>query len=264
MQARAISTASKHISRSVPIGRNERGDTVYTVENAQKFYTLDFAAGTLSESAKRPSYESWAKGETDNLPVGRLPEGVSFRTDIEYTDASIPAPYTPFVARAYATVDGKEYFLGEGITVTDAVRTHDFVFFNARRYTGWKGRTNPNSELYRIDLQHYDVPNEAPVKRIDTMEHLKDFGSMRLLGYNAKDGQLYLKCQQGSKQYSGEGGAMEASAYNDGYYAMNVQTGALRLLRRFVYTDGEILTPDGRIYGIFNWKGSVERLYTPH
>ena len=250
----------KYVARSVPIGKNERGDTVCTVQNSQKFYTLDFATGKLTENEQRPSYERWAKGETNNLPVGRLPEGVSFRTEIEYTDDSIPAPYTPFVARAYVTVDGKEYFLGEGITVTDAVWAHDFVFFNARRYTGWKGWTNPNYELYRIDIEPYNPPKEVSPERIDTMEHLKDFGSMRLLGYNAKDGQLYLKCQQGSKQYSGEGGAAEVSAYNDGYYTMNVHTCALRLLRRFVYTDGDILTPGGQIYGIFNWKNTVERL----
>ena len=250
----------KFITRSVPIGKDELGYTVYTVENSQKFYTLDFATGKLIESEQRPSYERWAKGETNNLPVGRLPEGVSFRTEIEYTDDSIPAPYTPFVARAYVTVDGKEYFLGEGITVTDAVWAHDFVFFNAKRYTGWKGWTNPNYELYRIDIEPYNPPKEVSPERIDTMDHLKDFGSMKLLGYNAKDGQLYLKCQQGSKQYSGEGGVMEASAYNDGYYTMNVHDCALRPLHRFVYTDGDILTPNGQIYGIFDWKNTVERL----
>ena len=42
---------------------------------------------------------------------------------------------------------------------------------------------------------------------------------------------------------------------------LNPATGKLKLLRRFVYTDGDILTPDGHIYGIFDWKNAVELLY---
>ena len=50
------------------------------------------------------------------------------------------------------------------------------------------------------------------------------------------------------------------SGNNDGYYTMNVHDCALRPLHRFVYTDGDILTPNGQIYGIFDWKNTVERL----
>jgi len=80
---------------------------------------------------------------------------------------------------------------------------------------------------------------------------------MKLLG--CVDGALCLKCQQGAEQ--GFNTEMEASAYNDGYFAMDLATGKLKLLRRFVYTDGDILTPGGQIYGIFDWKGTVEKLY---
>lgn len=239
----------KFISRDVPIGVNEYGDTVYTVENSQKFYTLDFATGKLTESEQRASYDSWAHGKTANLPVGFLPDGVSFRTEAEYTNNS-PAPYTAFIAHGYVTADGKDYLIGEGIFVTNAVRMGDYVFCNAKRYTNWKGNTNPNSELYRIDC------STGTVERLDT--GYENWGSMKLLG--CAGGKLYLKCQQGSAVYVGTGGEMEASAYNDGYYAMDPATGKLTLLRRFVYTDGDIVTPDGQIYGIFNWKNSVERI----
>lgn len=249
--------------RNVQIGVTEQGDAVYTTKTAQKFYALDFATGELRESEERASYESWANGETDGLPAGCLPEGVTIRTDVEYTESPyvIPAPYTPFIARGYVTVDGTEYPIGEGgdadeggcgVTITDAVRAGGYVFCNARRYTGWKYWTNPNYELYRIDIA------KGTVERLDTK--YENYASMKLLGC-AADGMLVVKCQQGSKQYDGEGGVMEASAYNDGYYAMDLATGKLKLLRRFVYTDDDILTPDGHIYGIFDWKGTVEKLY---
>lgn len=245
----------KNIAHDVPTGeKTEQGDPYYTVENSQKFYTLNFATGQLTESEKRPSYDSWANGETSSLPVGYLPENLSIRNEREYTKSfeEIPAPYTPFVARGYVRDSGKEYFIGEGICVTNAVRMGDYIFCNARRYTGWKGWTNPNEELYRIDLAN------GAVERIDTK--YENWGSMKIIGCDAY-GKLYLKCQQGSKQYTGEGGVMEASAYNDGYYRMDdLANGTPRLLRRFVYTDGDIVTPDGQIYGIFNWKNSIERI----
>lgn len=241
----------RYVSHSVPIGENENGDTVYTVQNMKHFYTLDFASGKLSAGVARPSYDAWAKGASHNLPVGHLPEGVSFRTDTTYLDESIPAPYTPFTTRAYVTVDGTDYLIGENITVTNVVRTPGFVFCNAQRYTGWKGWTNPNAELYRINLA------EGLVERLD--QNYEDYGSMKLLG--CVNHLLYLKCQMGSSIYDGEGGTWEASPYHDGYYTMNPSTGELRLLRRFVYTDGDILSYDGHIYGIVDWKSSVERLY---
>ena len=244
----------KNIGHSVPIGVHEYGDaayTVYTVENSQAFCTLDFATGKLTESEKRSSFDSWANGETDSLPVGQVPQGVTFRTELEYTNDA-PPPYTTFIARGYVRVDGKEYLIGEGICVTNAVRAGDYVFCNARRYTGWKGWTNPNKELYRIDT------TKGTVERLDT--GYENWRSMKLLGC-AADGRLYLKCQQGSELYAGDGGVMEASACNDGYYAMEPATGEVCLLRRFVYTDGDILTPEGHVYGIFDWKNSIELLF---
>ena len=252
----------KNMMRNVPIGKNELGDTVYTVENTQKFYTLDYATGKVTESAQRPSYEEWAAGRTDNLPVGQLPEGVSIRNEVQYTDESIPAPYTPFTACGFVTVDGKEYRIGENLHITNVVRTQDFVFCSAKRYTGWKHWTSPNYELYSINLQGGRTAGLKPgdVTRIDNQEVYSDYNSMKLLGYNRENGQLYLKCQQGSNQDWGEGGEMQVSAYNDGYYTMNTWTGAMRLVRRYIYTDQDVLTPDGTIYGIIDWKDSVERL----
>lgn len=266
----------KYSSHSVAIGENERGDTVYTTENAQKYYTLDFATGQLTESEQRASYDDWAHSKVD-MPIGVLPEGVTVRNERAYTRDDIPAPYTPFVAHATVTVDGREYAIGEGsgdVIVTRAVRVGDYVFCNAKRFTGWKGFTNPNEELYRIDVtaymdaegNTYRKSSAEAVERMDTWDIYRDYGSMKLIGVSIHNDTprgypLVVKCQQGSAQYAGEGGVMEASAYNDGYYAMNPVTGQLELLRRFVYTDGDILTPDGHIYGIFDWKNTVEKLY---
>ena len=242
----------KNISQEVPIGVGENGETIYTTKDSRKFYTLHFATGRLSESEQRASYDVWADGGTQYLPVGYLPEDISIRNEREYTDDSIPAPYTPFVAHGYVRVSGKDYFIGDGVCVTNAVRMGDYVFCNARRYTGWKGWTNPNEELYRIELA------TGVVERIDTK--YENWGSMKILGCDAY-GRLYLKCQQGSAVTGGEGGVMEASAYNDGYYCMDdLEHCTARLLRRFVYTDGDIVTPDGHIYGIFDWKNTVERM----
>lgn len=239
-----------YVSHSVPIGVSETGGTVYTVENSREYRTLDFADGTVSAGGQRPAFDSRARGDMPS--IGYDSPDVSFRTDIDYVGGDIPAPYTPFTARAYVTVDGREYLLGEGVRVTGAVRAGEYVFCNAQRYTGWKGWTNQNEELYRIYL------GDGVVERIDTK--YENWGSMKILGCDAS-GKLYLKCQQGSAVYGGEGGVMEASAYNDGYYRMDdLANGTPWLLRRFVYTDGDILTPDGHIYGIFDWKNTVERL----
>ncbi|MCR5826784.1 MAG: hypothetical protein K6G54_09480, partial [Oscillospiraceae bacterium] len=208
----------RSIFHNVPIGVDEDGDVTYTVEDSSAFCKLDFATGEVTESEKRPSFDAWMNGEGGSVQtVGRLPEGVTIRKELEYTESPdvIPSPYTPFVARGYVTVDGTEYLIDEGIAVTDAARAGGYVFCNARRYTGWKGWTNPNEELYRIDAA------KGTVERLDTQ--YENYGSMKLLGC-AADGKLYLKCQQGSSEYGGEGGVMEASAYNDGYYKMDAAT----------------------------------------
>ncbi len=97
------------------------------------------------------------------------------------------------------------------------------------------------------------------MERLDNQAIYSDYGSMKLLGIAG--GRIYLKCQQGSHLYSGTGGVMEVSAYNDGYFTLDPQSGRLTLLRRFVYTDEDILTPNGAIYGCFDWKNTVERLH---
>ncbi len=149
-------------------------------------------------------------------------------------------------------VDDKEYLIGEGIAIEDAISAGNYVFVNALRYSGVKHYLHGSYELYRIDTA------KGTVERLDT--NYKDYASMKLLGTD-KVGTLYVKCQQGENRFTGFGSVMEASAYNDGYYTLNPDTGELKLLSRFVYTDGEILTPDGHIYGIFNWKNSIEKLY---
>jgi hypothetical protein len=246
----------KNISKSVPIREkidaNGEKQTVYTVKNADEYYFFDYLSGKLTESEKRESYTAYENGDSSYLPVGHLSKDLKIRTDIEYTRDDIPAPYTPFIAKGYVSVDGKEYYIGEGIAIEDAFHAGDYVFVNARRYTGYRMRVSGNYELYRIDT------SKDTVERLDTQ--YAHYASMKLLGTD-KNGTLYIKCQQGSDSCRGEGGTMEASAYNDGYYIMNPNSGSLRLCRRFVYTDGDILTPDGHIYGIFNWKDRIEKLY---
>ena len=231
---------------------NESGAYIEKHISNDEYYFFDYLSGKLSKSEKRESYEAYENGDSGYLPVGHLPKDLNIRTDIEYTRDDVPAPYTPFIAKGYVSVNGKEYFIGEGIAIKDAFHAGNYVFVNAHRYTGWKMNICKNYELYRID------PNAGTVTRLDT--GYKDYASMKLLGTD-KNGTLYVKCQQGSDSCEGEGGTMEASAYNDGYYIMNPGSGSLKLCRRFVYTDDDILTPDGHIYGIFNWKGAIEKLY---
>lgn len=246
----------KDICKQVVIGEKtyDDGETteVYTTKDSEEFYTFDYATSKLTKSDKHESYETFISGDTSYLPVGHLASNIKLRTDREYTRDDIPAPYTPFVAKGYVSAYGKEYLIGEGIAIEDAVCAGDYVFVNARRYTGFKHFLCGNYELYRIDTA------KGTVERLDT--NYKDYASMKLLGTD-NAGTLYVKCQQGSNSCQGDGGIMEASAYNDGYYTLNPDTGELKLLSRFVYTDGEILTPDGHIYGIFNWKNSIEKLY---
>ncbi|MCR4601566.1 MAG: hypothetical protein K5767_07575 [Clostridia bacterium] len=241
----------RDVSKSVVIGEHD-GSDVYSTKAWVEFCKLDFATGTLTESEERGSYESYRVGDTNYLPVGRLDDDISLITDITYTDEQIPAPYTPFTSRGYARIGDTDYLMDEGVITEDAIRAGEYVFVNARRYTGWKGFVCGNYELYRLNTA------TGVVDRMDT--NYKDYASMKLLGTDA-GGRLYVKCQQGVGEMGMEGGLMNASAYNDGYYIMDPDTGALTLLRRFVYTDGDILTPDGHIYGIFDWKNSVEKLY---
>lgn len=235
------------IYESVPI---EGAENSFTVRDRTEFFRLSFTGVGLGSAqyiwdgeADPAAYEAWSKGQR---PLGE--EGLEVVNTITYTDESIPAPYTPFVAAASVVLDGKQIDIGEGIVITKALRGADgAAYVNALRYTGWKGETYPNYELYRAAA-------DGTVTRLD--ERFSDYASMKLIG--AAGGSLYLKCQTGAKLPDR---VMQISAYNDGFFTYDPATGALTRLTRYLYTDSEIVSPDGHIYGVINWKNALERVF---
>lgn len=173
--------------------------------------------------------------------------GVETYHFIVYTDSSIPAPYTPRQDYAYVKQDGKWIFVGENAMISNAVKgANGELYVTLNFFTGWKGSYIPAEQLYCVGT-------DGTVQKI--IDRYPDYGSMKILGQAG--GKVYLKCEW-FKDYSPATYAYKISPYNDGYFTFDGKT--LTKVAPYVYTDADFVTPDGRIYGLIDWKDEVRRI----
>lgn len=142
--------------------------------------------------------------------------------------------------------------------ITNALRLPDgTVCYNLRYSTGWRRSLGWNEELYVLRA------GSGTPQLVNS--RYPDYGVMDIIGQ--ANGKLYLKCEMGIPGEEGltlwnTDGRNVISPYNDGYFTLEVTSGGVELTRiaRYLYTDGDFVTPGGAVYGLINWRDEVRKI----
>ncbi len=186
------------------------------------------------------------------FPVEKLLGGKALNLGV-YTDVEIPAPYTPDERYAFVRQGGKFIRIAPEKTnayITEAAEgTDGSIYVNVVYFTGWKGFTHPQVDLFRVQP-------EGTVERLN--DRFPDFGRMTIIGMAAN--KLYLKCEWCGETNPEQitGSSYSISPYNDGYYTWDGKN--LAKIAPYVYTDEDFVSPAVQVYGIVNWKETVQKM----
>ena len=177
--------------------------------------------------------------------------GMRFLNLSAYYNLRIPAPYTPVERYIYFYHNGHYIPLPCGNAYVNKVEIiGDTVYICAVKYTGFRGTTYLQNDLYMVK------PDGSTVYVNDMFP---DYNSIKLLGQ--AQGKAYVKCEWMPEDYAISLNASQygISPYNDGFFTFDGEK--LDLLRRYTYSDKAVVSPNGKIYITIEQFGKIKRIY---
>lgn len=160
-----------------------------------------------------------------------------------------PAPYTPKEIYIYLkNADGSYTFVTEDAVVTEAVKCGNDVYFEVRRLVGFRGMTYSNSIAYKVF---------SDGKTINLNDSFADYNSVSVLG--VANNKAYLKCLWAPEiRIDGDEKNLQVSAVNDGIFIYEGSN--LKKVHSYIYFTDGFVTPDGDVYGVNNYGGTVKKI----
>lgn len=140
--------------------------------------------------------------------------------------------------------NGTPHFIGTFLTPISAVKTESGTYFTLRGY----GQATFKHYMTSSTLCRFA---DGVITNIN--DTFPDHNSVNLIG--AANGKLYLKCEWCPQPMSLEYCWHDVSAINDGYFEYDGTS--LKKVGNYVYSDYDVLSPDGKIWAVSNRNLSV-------
>lgn len=152
------------------------------------------------------------------------------------------------IKHLYVLDNGAPVYLGRFLRPLNAVMLGGDLYFSVMPYAQTVFTHDISSrETYKLSNGQLTCLNDM----------FPDHGSVNILG--EANGLLYLKCEWCPAPMLRENTYHDVSPANDGWFTFDGEH--LEKIANYIYTDDDIFTPDGNIYGIINRNMSVIKIH---
>ena len=199
---------------------------------------------TENENGKKRSAELYGSITTVN--------GIDIMYVWRYIITSDDIPVAIESTACFLINNGKAIFIGSNYNIENAARLGNSIYIGARGYaqTVFK-HSFSKSTLFRCD------------EGGDMLDITESFGnayrSVKLIG--EANGLLYLKCEWCPSQVFYGSGYHEIAAASDGYFTYDGNDERrITKIANYRYSDEDLFAPNGDIYALTEWNGSIQKV----